>query len=89
MTKEEFERHLLLEKEYLEIDIHGETYLCEKCASANIDQQNWVGVNTGYINELIDPEVWYCNECEMETEGLTVDDFREDEMYLNIEFQLK
>jgi len=85
MTEEEFREHLVNEAEFMDCEIHNESYLCDECGSADIDQQFWVGVNTNMIAELIDPEKWYCNNCEKETEGFTVEVFWNEKMYEKLE----
>lgn len=84
MTEEEFREHIKDEADFLDIEIHNESYLCCKCGSADIDQPHWVGVNTNMIEELIDPDKWYCNNCNQETEGFTVETFWNEKMYEKI-----
>lgn len=84
MTKEEFLKKLKDECEFLSIDLTNETYLCE-CGSPDVDQQHWVGVNTGLIAELVDEQLWYCNVCQEEKPTCyQYDEFMEEKMYEKI-----
>jgi len=43
-------------------------YICEKCGSSDVEEQQWVKINTGRLAGLVDDDskVWCC-QCEQET----------------------
>ena len=84
MTLKEFEDHIEKEAHFIDHELVFESYLCEKCASADIDQQCWVGVNTGIIDELIDNEKWWCNNCNSDTIGISIEVFFDEKLYEKI-----
>jgi len=84
MTEEQFREHLKDEADCLDIEIHNESYLCKECGSADVDQQYWVGVNSNMIAELIDPEKWYCNQCQEEVDCASVEEFWNEKLYENL-----
>lgn len=44
------------------------TYICEKCGSSDVEEQQWVKVNTGKLAGLVEDgaEAWCC-QCEART----------------------
>lgn len=44
------------------------TYICEKCGSSDVEEQQWIKINTGKSAGLVDDgvEVW-CGQCEQKT----------------------
>ena len=43
-------------------------YVCKKCDSADVEEQQWVKINTGRLSGLVDDgtKIWCC-DCEKET----------------------
>jgi len=43
-------------------------YVCEKCGSSDVEEKQWVKINTGKSAGLVDDgEVVWCCQCEQET----------------------
>ncbi len=84
MTKEEFIKCVEGDCAYLEIDLTEETYLCTNCGSPDVDGQQWVGVNTGFIGEIIDENEIWCNNCEQKVEMEQYTTFLKEELYKNL-----
>lgn len=84
MTKEKFIKEVEQDCEYLEIDLTEETYLCTKCGSPDIDEQRWVGVNTGLVNEIIDEDEIWCNNCSQKVEMEQYATFLKEKLYENL-----
>ena len=84
MEKNEFEDHILKEAIRLECELDFDSLLCVKCGSGDIDQRHWVGTNNYIIKELIDPDEWYCNNCEARPECFTIQEFLDEELYTKL-----
>lgn len=84
MTEKQFKSEVEQDCAYLEIDLTDETYLCAKCGSPDIDGQQWVGVNTGLIKEIIDEDEIWCNNCSQKVEMEQYTTFLKEELYKNL-----
>lgn len=81
MTEKQFKSEVEQDCAYLEIDLTVETYLCTNCGSPDIDGQHWVGVNTSLINEIIDEDEIWCNNCSQKVEMEQYSTFLEERLY--------
>lgn len=84
MEKNEFDKHIEEEAIKLDCELDFNSFLCGKCGSADVDQAHWVGVNDNQIKELIDPDEWYCNNCEARVECFTIQEFLDEELYIKL-----
>ena len=84
MTKEEFDKHIEKEANFMECELDFDAFLCGNCGSADVDQAHWVGVNNNQIKELINAEEWYCNNCNTRPECFTIQEFLDEELYTKL-----